>query len=96
MTFNVPVDHQGKIKENEKSDEYLDLARELKMLWGVLVTVIPAVTSAFGAILKDLIRGLEYLEIGGGDEAIQSTALLKWKRIPKRVLGTLGNLLLSL
>ena len=27
---NVPADHWIKIKENEKRDKYLDLARELK------------------------------------------------------------------
>ena len=30
MNFDVPVDHKGKIKENEKIVKYLDLARELK------------------------------------------------------------------
>ena len=30
MDFAVLVDHRVKIKENEKRDNYLDLARELK------------------------------------------------------------------
>ena len=30
MDFTVPVDHRMKIKENEKRDKDLDLARELK------------------------------------------------------------------
>ena len=30
VDFLVPADHRMKIKENEKRDEYLDLARELK------------------------------------------------------------------
>ena len=29
------------IKEGEKRDKYLDLARELKRLWNMIVTVIP-------------------------------------------------------
>ena len=33
-----------KLKENEKSDKYLDLARELKKTWNSKVTVIPVVT----------------------------------------------------
>ena len=30
MDFVIPVDHRVKLKENEKKDKYLDLARELK------------------------------------------------------------------
>ena len=30
MDFAVPADHRIKLKENEKKDKYLDLARELK------------------------------------------------------------------
>ena len=30
MDFAVPADHRVKIKEGEKRDNYLDLARELK------------------------------------------------------------------
>ena len=28
MDFNVPADHRIKLKESEKNDKYLDLARE--------------------------------------------------------------------
>ena len=30
MDFTVPADHWVKLKENEKRDKYLDIARELK------------------------------------------------------------------
>ena len=30
VNFAVPADHRGKLKESEKKDKYLDLARELK------------------------------------------------------------------
>ena len=30
VDFAVPADHRVKLKENEKKDKYLDLARELK------------------------------------------------------------------
>ena len=30
VDFAVPADHRVKLKESEKSDKYLDLARELK------------------------------------------------------------------
>ena len=39
----VPADHKIKLKECEKKDEYLDLARELKKLWNMKVTIVPIV-----------------------------------------------------
>ena len=41
-----------KLKECEKRDKYLDLARELKKLWNMKVTVIPIVIGAFGTVTK--------------------------------------------
>ena len=36
-----------KVKEDKKLDKYLDLARELKILWNLMVTVIRIVVGAF-------------------------------------------------
>ena len=41
-----------KIEENVKKDKYLDLARELKMLWNVKVTRISVVIGALGTAPK--------------------------------------------
>ena len=41
-----------KIKESEKKDKYLDLAKELKKPWHMKVTVISIVVSALGTITK--------------------------------------------
>ena len=41
-----------KLKEYEKRDKYLDLARELKKLWNMKVTIIPIVIGAFGTVTK--------------------------------------------
>ena len=49
MDFAVPVDHRIKLKESEKKDECLDLARELKKLWNMKVTIIPIVIGTFGS-----------------------------------------------
>ena len=38
VDFAVPADHIIKLKECEKKDKYLDLARELKKLWNTKVT----------------------------------------------------------
>ena len=59
VDFAVPADHRIKLKECEKSDKYLDLARELKKLWNMKVTIIPIVIVAFGTETKGLLKGLE-------------------------------------
>ena len=47
------------MKECEKKDKYLDLARELKKLWNLKVTIVPIVIGAFGTITKGLLKGPE-------------------------------------
>ena len=89
VDFAVPADHRIKLKEWEKRDKYLDLARELKKkLWNMKVTIIPIVIGAFGTVTKGLLKGLEDLEVGGRAETIQTTALLETDRILRRVLET--------
>ena len=89
----MPADHRIKLKECEKKDKYLDLARELKKFWNMKVTIVLIVMGAFDTITKWLLKGLEDLEVGGQVETIQMTALLRAARILRKVLETWGNLL---
>ena len=93
VDFADPADHRVKLKECEKKDKYLGLARELKKLWNMQVTIIPIVIGAFGTVSKGLLKGLEDLEIDGRVETIQTTALLRTARILRRALETWGDLL---
>ena len=88
VDFAVPANRRIKQKECEKKDKYLDLARELKKLRNMKVTIVPIVIDAFGMITKGLLNGLEELEFGGRVETIQMTALLRTARILRRVLET--------
>ena len=88
VDFAVPADHRIKLKECEKKDKYLDLAREVNKLWNMKVTIVPIVISALGTITKGLLKGLEDLEVGGRVETIQMTALLRTARILRRVMET--------
>ena len=88
----VPTDHRIKLKESEKK-KYLDLARELKKLWNMPVAIMPIVIGAFGTVTKVLQKRQEDLEVGGREETIQNTALLRTVRILRRVLETWGDLL---
>ena len=93
VDFAVPADHRIKLKECGKKDKYLHLARELKMLWNMNVTIIPIVIGAFGTVSKRLLKGLEDLDVGRRVETIQTTTLLRTARMMRRVLETWGDLL---
>ena len=93
VDFAVPADYRINLKECEKKDKYLDLARELKKLWNMKVTIVPIVIGALGTITKGFLTGLDDLEVGGRVETIQTTALLRTARILRRVLETWGDLL---
>ena len=47
VDFAVPADHRIKLKECEKKEKYLHLARELKKLWNMKVTIISIVIVDF-------------------------------------------------
>ena len=56
MDFPVLVDHRVKLKENEKKDEYLDLARELRKLGNMKMTFIPIVIGVLGTVTDGLLK----------------------------------------
>ena len=88
MDFVFPADHRVKLKESEKKDKYLDLARELKRLWNMKVTVVPIVIDALTTVTKGLVKAQKDLEIRVLVETIQTTALLRSAWILRRVLET--------
>ena len=54
MDFTILIDHGVKLKESDKRDKYLDLARELKKVRSMKVTVIPIVIGELGTVTKGL------------------------------------------
>ena len=46
------TDYRGKLKKCVKRDKYLNLARELKILWNMKVTIKPIVIGALGTVTK--------------------------------------------
>ena len=70
---------------------YLDLARDLKKLWNMQVTIIPIVIGVFGTVTKGLLKGLE--ELGwrtGGDHPNDS--IIENGQNTERSLGDLRGL----
>ena len=49
--------YRVKFKESKKKDKYLDLARELKKLRNVKVSVVPNIVGALGTVTNGLIKG---------------------------------------
>ena len=94
MDFAVPSHHRVKLKKGEKRDKYLDVARKLKNLRNMKLTVIPIVFGALVMISKRLSKGQEDLEIREQVKAFQTTILLRSARILSRVRETWGALLL--
>ena len=66
MDFGIQPDHRVKIKESEKIDKYLDLAREQ-------VTVIPIVIDDLRTVPKGPEKKLAELNISGWIEIIETT-----------------------
>ena len=63
MNFAVPADRIVTIKEREKRDKYLDIAREQKKnLWNTKMTVISVRVGPLVTIPKVLVKGLEDLK----------------------------------
>ena len=91
MDFAVPADHWVKLKESEKKNKYLGLAREVKKLWNMKVTSI-YVIGALCTVTKGLVKVLEDLEIRGRVETIQTTVWLTSARILRRVQETCCHL----
>ena len=84
MDFVVPAGHRIELKECEKRYKHLDLARELKKLWDIKVTIIPIVSS----VTKRWVQRLEDWDMAGRVDPVQTTALLRSVRIQRRVLET--------
>ena len=65
VDFTVPADPRVKLKESEKKDEYLDLAREQKKTVEHEGDGDSNLNCALGTVTKVLVKGLEDLEIRG-------------------------------
>ena len=63
MNFVVLSDDRVKLKESEKRDKYLDLARTLKKLWNMKMMLIVIVIGVLGTVTIGLVQRLEDMEI---------------------------------
>ena len=76
IDFAIPYDARVNTKEIEKIEKYQDLAREIKKLWGMRVTVIPIVIGTLGRTPKKLKKRLEDIGIETRVTELQKTYIL--------------------
>ena len=61
VDFALSADHRIKLRDCEKKDEFIALARELKNLWNMKMTIILIVIGAFSTSHQRIIKGTERL-----------------------------------
>ena len=86
IDFAIPYDTRVNSKEVEKTEKYQDLAREIKKLWGMRVTVIPIIIGALWTTPKKLKKRLEDIGIKTWVTELQKTVILHAARILRKVL----------
>ena len=59
IDFVIPYDTRVDVKEVEKIEKYLNLAREVKKVWNMKVIVVPLVVGALGTLAKELEKRLK-------------------------------------
>ena len=77
MGFSVLEENTVKIKESRKTDNYLELLRELRKLWKMRVSVITIIIDAFKTFSKGLENGMKKFRIRQRMKTMQNTALLE-------------------
>ena len=93
IDFAVSVGHRVKIKARKKIDKCLNLAREMKMLWNMNMTVIANVVGVLWRILRNLEKNREPWDLrkNWNSPDHNSTASLAW--MLRRILESWGDLL---
>ena len=84
LNFSVPHWPHDKTEGSRK---------RIENLWNMKVTLMPIVIRVLDAVTKVLVTGWEDLGIKHV-ETIQTTAVLRWARIRRKILETCGSLLL--
>ena len=84
INFAVPGDSKIEEKEEDKTEKYQDLGRELKKIWNVKVKIIPIVVVSLGGVLFR--NRLKQIAITSGTARVQKTVLLGKARILRKAL----------
>ena len=85
IDFAIPYDTRVDGKEVEKIERYLDLARELKKVWKMKVTMVPLVVGALGTTATPLEKRLKAIGIETKITELQKTVFIHTIRILKKV-----------
>ena len=84
--FGIPYHTRVDDKEVEKIEKYFDLARELKKVWNMKVTVVLLVAGALGTPAKALDKRLKTTGMKAKNAGLQKIVLIHTGRILRKVL----------
>ena len=59
VNLAFPADYRIKLKESQKRNKYIHLARELNKLWNINMSVITTEIGALDTVTKGLVQWLE-------------------------------------
>ena len=85
VDFAVPYDTKVNTKEVEKIEKYQDLARELRKLWNMKVSIIPVIVGALETTPK-IFKRMEDIGIKTRILELQKTTIIHCARILRKVL----------
>ena len=84
VDFTVPYD--TKVNTKEVEDLNLDLARELRKLWDMKVSIIPVIFRALETTPKNICKRMEDIRIKTRILELQKTTIIYFARILRKVL----------
>ena len=91
VDFEVPYDTKVNTKEVEKIENYKDLARELRKLCTMKVTIIPVIVGALGTTPKNICKRMEDIGIKTR-MLVNRRTVLNWIVAMSNVISVHGKL----
>ena len=87
IDFAVPNDKNVLTKENEKKDNYEDLAKEIRRIHKVKTKIVPIIVGALGVLPNNSKENLKFLGISYVKRCLQVSAIIGSSTIFKKVLN---------
>jgi len=88
VEFSVPWDANVVIREEDKIQRYLPLAKDIRKVHGVSTKIIPIILGSLGTVSEELKADLDVLGMGKILGALQTSVLIGTHNILRKVLNT--------
>ena len=88
VEFSVPWDANVVIREEDKIQRYLPLAKDIRKVHGVSTKIIPIILGSLGTVSEELKADLDVLGMKKILGALQTSVLIGTHNILRKVLNT--------